>query len=322
MATFDPHVPFSRAQARAAGITDHALRGAKYQRLFHDVYVAAHVRVTPRLLGAAALTMVQRGSRVSHVTAAQIWGGVVPDRAEVDVSVPSPFRPSRRRGIRARRLDPQAEAVSHGGLLMSSARQTFLDLADELGLVELVVLGDSLVARGRTTPAELTAAADEWLGGGAVLARRAARLVRAGVDSPARTRLRLLLVLAGLPEPAVNHTVRGSRGSRQRRFDLCYPDLRLIVEHAEWQQAQDDAQRRSDRVRREWLDGQGWRIVVIRWDGLDVRPEQTLRRVHRALLERGARGLPKRWDEEWRRHFPGCPQSSGALTSECAARSR
>lgn len=307
MSSFDPHVPFTRAQAREAGISDHALRGGGYQRLLYDMYVAAHVRVTPRLLGVAALSVTHGGSQVSHFTAARIWGAVVPDQADVHVAIPSPFHRSRRRGIRAHRLNPNAEVVTHGGLRISSPRQTFLDLADALGLVDLVVLGDSLVARGRTTPAELVFAADQWLGNGAVLARRAARLVRAGVDSPMETRLRLLLVLAGLPEPVVNHVVRDDAGHWQRRFDLCYPDLRLIVEYDGRQHAADPAQWREDVIRREWLDEEGWRILVILSDGIYVRPEQTLRRVHRALQERGARGLPRRWNEEWRRHFPGRP---------------
>ncbi len=45
------------------------------------------------------------------------------------------------------------------------------------------------------------------------------------------TRLRLLLVLAGLPEPTVNVIVRGPDGEWLRRFDLCYPIFRLVVEY-------------------------------------------------------------------------------------------
>ena len=47
-------------------------------------------------------------------------------------------------------------------------------------------------------------AALAWHGRGAKLARRAARFVRDGVDSAMETRLRMLLVLAGLPAPEVN----------------------------------------------------------------------------------------------------------------------
>jgi hypothetical protein len=61
--------------------------------------------------------------------------------------------------------------------------------------------------------------------GGARLARRVAGLVRKGVDSAMETRLRLLIVLAGLPEPEVNVIVRDENGDWELRFDLCYPQL-------------------------------------------------------------------------------------------------
>jgi len=47
--------------------------------------------------------------------------------------------------------------------------------------------------------------------------------VRIGVDSPLETRLRLLIVLAGLPEPKVNHQLRDQHGDVVMRFDLSYP---------------------------------------------------------------------------------------------------
>ena len=58
-------------------------------------------------------------------------------------------------------------------------------------------------------------AALAWHGRGAKLARRAARFVRDGVDSAMETRLRMLLVLAGLPAPEVN-------------FILHHPDRELV----------------------------------------------------------------------------------------------
>ena len=46
------------------------------------------------------------------------------------------------------RVRRQHEAVQHQGLPMTCATQTFLDLAGDLDLVDLVVLGDSLVRAG------------------------------------------------------------------------------------------------------------------------------------------------------------------------------
>ena len=90
--------------------------------------------------------------------------------------------------------------------------QTFLDPAPELSLVDLVVLGDSLLRRGRFTPEMLVEAATTRRGRGCRLPRRAAALVRPEADSAMKTRLRLLMVLAGLPEPVVNHKIRWPDG--------------------------------------------------------------------------------------------------------------
>lgn len=84
---------------------------------------------------------------------------------------------------------------------------TFLDLADSLDLVDLVVLCDSMVKLGLVTPQRLVEAAASFKGRSRALARRAASLVRAEVDSPMESRLRMLIVLAGLPEPVVNHKI-------------------------------------------------------------------------------------------------------------------
>lgn len=103
------------------------------------------------------------------------------------------------------------------GLQVTSAERTFLDLAETLSLVDLVILGDSLVKAKRAKPVDLVSAAADWRGRGARLARTAAALVREGVDSPQETRTRLLIVLAGLPEPTVNVLIRADDGRVVRR---------------------------------------------------------------------------------------------------------
>jgi hypothetical protein len=131
-------------------------------------------------------------------------------------------------------------------LRVTNPAQTFLDLAGSLDLVDLVVLGDSLVKAKRVTPEELTAAASVWDGAGAARARRAARFVRKGVDSPKETRVRMLLVLAGLPEPTVNVIIRNPDGSWRMRFDLAYPGLKLIIEYDGRQHSENSSQWRRD----------------------------------------------------------------------------
>ena len=178
--------------------------------------------------------------------------------------------------------------------------------------VDLVVFGDSMVRAGHLTIARLVQAADAWRGRGRRLARRAARLVREGVDSPMESRLRMLIVLAGLPEPKVNIIIRNRRGEWLVRFDLCYPDFKVVVEYDGRQHAEDDEQWDHDIDRRERLDQRGYRLVVVRSKGIYVDPGRTLRRVRTALRERGCQTLPRRFNPEWRRYFPGRPAKTSS----------
>jgi very-short-patch-repair endonuclease len=180
----------------------------------------------------------------------------------------------------------------------------FIELASMLSLVDLVIVGDALVRRKLVTREDLVAGCRDSADRHAAAALTAADFVRAEVDSPMETRLRMLLVLAGLPEPQVNFRVRDAHGDVIRRFDLCYPASRLIVEYDGRQHAEDPDQYESDIYRREQLDTWRWRIVVVTAKGIFHRPEETLLRMRTALREQGARGLPSRFDDAWRAHFP------------------
>lgn len=291
-------VPFRRGD-RPPGVTDWSLRTPAYRRLFHDVYVERTADLTPLLLVRAAL-LVCPGATVSHHSAARLWGAVVPDDGAVHLSCAG-SRPQVE-GITAHRGGPGRAVTGWHGLRLTTPAQTFLDLAPVLALVDLVVLGDSLVRRGRVRPGQLVEAAATHHGPGARLARRAAGLVRAGVDSAMETRLRLLIVLAGLPEPVVDHRVHRPDGSVRFRFDLSYPAAGLVIEYAGWQHATSQQQWGSDRDRREWLDHHDWRLVVVIAKDLHREPAATLHRVCAAMRDRGL-PVPALRDE-WRRHFP------------------
>jgi very-short-patch-repair endonuclease len=293
----------TRARARAIGLPLTDLRGPRYTRLYHDTYVPSAEVGTLRVQAATAMSRLPQAHHVSHHTAVRLWGGVAPDSADVHVSMATRQERCRRSGVAAHLAGAGVRVTTRHGLAISTPVQAFLDLASVgVNLVDLVIAGDSLVKATKLSPAALVEAADEWHGRHAKKARRAARLVRAGVDSPMETRLRLLLVLAGLPEPDVNFILRTPDGSWRRRFDLCYPGARLIIEYDGRQHAFDREQWSNDIARREELDGLRWRLVVIESDGIHVDPLRTLQRVRDALAERGVR-VPRVSKAEWTRHF-------------------
>jgi Protein of unknown function (DUF559). len=302
---FDETVPFTRAEARAAGISAKQLTGGRYQRLFYDLYVTAAVVLTPVVRAKAALKVCPAGSQVSHFTAAELWGAIVPHQPLTHLSSPQPGVRSERRGVHSHRLSAHSQAVRFRGIRVSSPEQTFIDLACVLSLVDLVVLGDSLVKAKRTTVHRLVEAVKAWRGWGSRPALRAVGYVRKGVDSPMETRLRMLMVLAGLPEPVVNHIEYDAMGAWAKRFDLSYPDLLLVIEYDGRQHADNDKQWDHDIDRREELDVDGWRLIVIRSKGIYAEPHRTLERIADAMRARGSRDVPKRFRDEWRAHFPG-----------------
>lgn len=281
------------------------LSSPRFRKLFHNVYVDAAIPLTPEVLASAALSISPLGSHASHHTAARIWGGIVPDQPRTHVSSPRGAARSTRQGVGSHQIPDGASVVSVGGLRVSSPEQTFLDLALRLSLVDLVVLGDSLVRRGATSTRRLVEAAQTWRGKGHRAAGRAALLVRAEVDSPMETRLRLLMVFAGLPEPVINHIVYDARGRYEKRFDLSYPDLKVIIEYDGRQHADDDRQYGRDIVRREELEGEGWRIVIVRSMDIYAKPGATLERIVSVMQRAGARNLPRTLSRDWERHFPG-----------------
>lgn len=300
----DVRRPFTRADAIAAGIEPRLLRGKRFRRIFKGVYISDDVPPSPLHRAEAAVILHPPGAFASHLSAARVYDVPVPHLADEHVSVFDEKDRRRRPGIRCHVAPPGARVGRHKGIPVAMPIPMFIQLAPMLSLVDLVVVGDALVRRKAFSPEQLVVACRASDDRHAATARRAAGLVRAGVDSPMETRLRLLLVLAGLPEPQVDVQVRDENGRLVRRFDLCYPALRLIVEYDGRQHAEDPDQYDSDLYRREFLDERRWRIVVVTAKGIYQRPEETLARVRRALRDCGAKGLPARFDDQWRAHFP------------------
>lgn len=294
--------PVRRADALRSGTSDWALR-RKHVALFRGIHVDATAPVTLLMRVEAALVVSSAGSYVSHHTAGRLWGGIVPD--DPDIHVTSARSRTRRRGIAAHRAKKGQTVVLRHGFRTTSPVQTFLDLAQRLVLVDLVVFGDSLVKAGRTTPSDLQSAAQALTGPYSQLARQAAALVRSGVDSAMETRLRLLIVLAGLPEQTVDHRVHDASGRLLYRFDLAYPEWGLIIEYDGRQHAESSAQWRADIGRDEQLDDWKVRRLVIVAEDVYRTPARTLSRITKAMQAVGMQVSPL--SDEWRRHFPSRP---------------
>lgn len=298
--SFDDQRPFTYRQGRAAGISRRALESGAYRRLLLNVYVHSSRRVDAFVEAQAAILAAQPGAFVALHTAARLWGGVVPHSHLAQVSVPTGRGRKQREDLRT--SSSSRAPVRFRGVPTTAAADTFLDLARHLHLLDLVILGDSLVRRRRLTPAVLVAATEGSSGRGVRVARRAAGLVRAGVDSPMESRSRMLRVLSGLPELETDIRLYGPGGDLRRRLDAGDRASRTAVEYDGRHHVERVAQWESDVLRREEFEDEEWRIMTLVGRDIFATPGRTVERMARLFA---SRGIPVgRRSEEWRRYFP------------------
>src|SRR5690606_19824415 len=93
--------------------------------------------------------------------------------------------------------------------------------------------------------------------------RTNAGLVRERVRSFRETDLRLVLTLAGLPEPEVNADIFDALGNHLGCGDLVLRRWRIVLEYDGWYHERSAAQRRKDIARREALEADGWLVIVV-----------------------------------------------------------
>jgi hypothetical protein len=300
-----PHLdldrPFLTRSFRAAGHDPVILRSREYRQVLTGVWVRA-AAYDWRTAARAALLIHPDGAFISHVSAAALLGLPVPDHAFIHVSVDQAADRRYRRQIKSHVISRPRRVVTAAGLPVTDPIATFIDSAGMLSYVDLVVLGDAICRKFDLGAEQLREACRRSRDYYAGLARAAAELVRDGVDSPMETRLRVLIVLAGLPEPQVNVIVRDEHGHWVRRFDLYYESIGLVVEYDGRQHADDPAQWQSDIDRREELDDDGRRLIIVTARGIFHEPERTLERIRRQLVLRGWGRVPPIGDG-WRAHF-------------------
>lgn len=279
--------PVTSAMARAHGITPSMLRGRRFRRVLHDVYVAADVPVDHELICRAARLVAPTGT-FSHSSAALLHGLPLglqepwPRRPHVTTCAGDPVPDPRGLTVHTLKLPRWHVTASALGPVTTAAR-TFVDRAAELTLEDLVALGDAMLGRRLTTQEEL-ASLIGWAERrrGVVRARRALGLLEPRSASPMESRLRLLLVLAGLPHPEVNAPVCDEDGGWLAEADLLYRALRIVIEY-DGRVHLGDVQRRADLRRRNLLTGADYLVLHFTADDVLRHPELVVQQVTQAI---------------------------------------
>jgi hypothetical protein len=274
--------PFTLRDAERAGLSRKQLQSSRWRRIGRGLYVWARLADGPDLLLAAIQRRLPAEAAFSGRTAAWLHGVDVPPCDPVEVTVPKSCGVSARAGLSLRRAAlPDVEVVVRRGFRATSAERTIADLSGGLPLVEAVVVADMALHDSRTTLPALRAYAvthPRWPG--VVQLRRVLELAEPATESPMETRLRLLLVLAGLPRPQAQVPVHDDRGRFLGRPDLSYPAHRLGIEYDGGTHR--DSLAGDDRRQNRLLDA-GYRL--LRFTATDVQrsPETVVALVARQL---------------------------------------
>ena len=255
--------------------------------------------------------LLRPGQFFSHETAARLYKAPLPEAFSADeplhVSVRAPGRAPRSRGIAGHRAPASARIADRFGLPVAEPSAAWLALAPVVGsritADDLVAVADHLVLDPRRLDprdprpyirlADLRAAAEAYRGRGARAAASAISQAREGVESRPETRLRLVIVRAGLPEPEVGVDIFDDDGKWLGRADQLFRRWKVISEYDGEQHRTSDAQYARDETRIEEFQRAGFATVRIRKGQLFGRPDIAVERVARALRAAGWPGEPR-----------------------------
>jgi len=290
---------FTIAQARAAGLGYGRTRGDDLIAPFHGVRatIPPVEELKPeeeiRRRAAHYAPRLRPGQFFCESTAIALHHLPLPYREgklPLHVAAPPPSTPPRTHGVVGHQFSSGAVA---DGLPVCSPLDAWVQCAGRLSLDALVVIGDALVRRESplATLDQLGAAVVGAAGKrGVVHLVEALGLVRSGTDSPQETVVRLLVVRAGLPEPAVNSVVRDARGRELGTGDLVYHPWRVVIEYEGEHHFATDEQIQFDIDRLAGFAAAGWTVVRVHKRHLADR-DALVRRIRAALVAHG-------WDEK------------------------
>lgn len=262
--------PFTVQEARAAGVSRYALRGKSWRRFSNGLYGWVGMEEDPWKLLCAFALLLPPGSAFSGQTAAWMHGLPIGPYPPIEVIVPPNSGWRSRAGVTIRHCDTRADAVMVRGIRATSVLRTLVELNSRLPAVESLVLLDAALHLRRTTKAQL------------VTIRRLLPLAELAepAESPMETRLRWLLIQAGLPRPEVQTELRNEEGRFVGRADLYYYAARLVIEY--------DGQNHRDRIaddnrRQNAILGAGFRLLRFAAADIHQRPDSIPTQVRRAL---------------------------------------
>ncbi|MCA1306638.1 DUF559 domain-containing protein [Microbacterium esteraromaticum] len=239
---------------------------------------------------------------ISHESAIALIGGPMPlaldengplDGASLPVHVSTRGAGPlvRAAGVRGHRIPEEVPWLEGDGI--NAVHPAFLwTQMGSWSVPDLVALGDYLCRLHRPGPGRPTVGRQPWttitdlrtmLASGRRIGmarlRTAVDLIREDSWSPRESLLRYRIVMAGLPEPVLNHDVFAADGRFLACVDMAYPQRKVAIEY---QGRLHHASYAADVERIAALRAAGWTVIEVT-DALYRRPDELIARIRRAL---------------------------------------
>lgn len=280
---------YTWATARARGARRRQIT-TDGMRLSRGLYLSSVVEPTLAARCRAWAHLLPPDAAFGLVTAAELWGAPVAPSPSMHVVVrPRSVLPQRRGlTVHVRKGLEDVDVEERGGLRVTSAAQTFLDLSTRFPPAELVAVGDALLRTGVLSPRDLTRRLGRATGlRGVVRARECAALLSPLAMSRPESLMRYWLVSSDLPDPEIQVPVHDRWGREVAHADMGWSRWKIALEY-EGRRHADAQQFGRDIDRYSLMAADGW--LTLRFAARHLGgPTVVVDRSRRALISRGWR---------------------------------
>jgi Protein of unknown function (DUF559) len=257
-----------------------------YRAVYRNVYVPKRASLTALTRARAAWLWSAGESTLVGLSAAAVLG-----TKWIDPQLPAELsRPDRHcpKGIVAHTYALQSEECCLvDGMTITTPTRTAFDIGRTMPQDRAVPYLDALTRATNLKITDVLSLADGKSGvRGVGLLRKTLALVDGGAESPQETRVRLILVRAGLPQPETQIEFLDEFGDVRIRVDMGWREWKVAVEY-------DGVQHWSDRYQRSWdidriamLEAAGWTVIRVSAEMMS-RPHVIVERAVRALRAAG-----------------------------------
>lgn len=272
--------PFTLEEARGLGVSRRRLSGRSWRHLASELYCWRGWREDPFQLLSAWYRLLPKDAVFAGATAAWLWSIGTNPLNPIEIIVQTQSGVRSRRGLVVRRCELTPDDVTEvRGLPATSLHRTLRDHSVRLSPVETLCVIDAAVHLGLTDASAVVDYADTSKGRPGAARLKSLGAEAAPAESVMETRLRWILLQAGLPRPEVQLDLRDGDGRFVGRADLCYPHARLVIEY--------DGVNHRDRLiednrRQNLLINAGFTLLRFTAPDLD-RPESIVSQVRLAL---------------------------------------